>query len=280
MTCLLCTRVPTAGHLCATHADRLADTLIAIEREAELLSAVPSMAVASGGRSGTLASHKAPARLDAIALADPRPWTDSALGVLASWARVVREDRSLSATGAATVTTERRLLSTHLPWLLEQPWVDDLHRDLTALLRSLQRANGTAPEPPAGRCPMPHDDGTECRGPLWPQPTTSHAWRPLADRCVRTRVTTTGGPITCATCGATWTGPDLARLALILEDQAREARRPHTPDGRPMLRADELVAQGYATSVSAVRVTAHRRGHRATHGHYDPALFDRQEATA
>jgi hypothetical protein len=279
--CVLCRRrTATVGYLDSTCLDRLADTLHAIERETQLLSAVPSLAAPTGTRGGTLASHRSPARIDAITLTDPRPWTDSALGVLHTWADTIRRDRSLDRTGHPTIASERRTLTRHLEHAATQPYIEPLAADLTALLRRLRHANSTPTPTPVGTCPNTYA-GEECGGPIWRQPQTHTMWRHEGDRCTRSgTIALHDGPATCARCRATWTGPDLARLALILEHQQREQQRPHTPDGRPMYTATELVHQGHATSVSAVRVTAHRRGHRAVSGHYDPALFTPQETTA
>lgn len=67
------------GLLCTAHFDRLADMLREIEDEAAMLSAVPSMAIRTGSGGGSLASERAPARLDVLAFRDPqtRRWTRS-----------------------------------------------------------------------------------------------------------------------------------------------------------------------------------------------------------
>jgi hypothetical protein len=270
VTCVLCARrQPDVGYLCAVCHDRLAQQLLDVQREAELLSAVPSMQQAAGTRSGTLASHRSPARLDVLVLTDPRTAADEhgtlgLLGVLGSWARIVREDRDLRIDAAVTVASERKLLSVHLQWIAAQPWVDEFAAEVSGLLRQMQRANGTQPDPPAGRCYLPTDSGASCDGPIWVDHAAGHAH--------------------CSWCRNTWDGHDLHRLALILEQQEaeaeREARRPRTHDGRPMLTADELVSRGYVSSVSNVRVRAHRLGVTAVDGHYDPAALTPCKASA
>jgi hypothetical protein len=172
-TCVLCARQATTGYLCTADLDRLSQQLLDIQRESELLSAVPSMQAATGSRGGTLASHRSPARLDVLVLTDPRTSADETgtlgvLAVLASWARAVREDRQLAWPQRVTVASERRLLSDHLDWVAAQPWVDELAAEINALLRQLQRANGTAERraKPVGVCPTLYADG-ECGGRLW-----------------------------------------------------------------------------------------------------------------
>lgn len=276
MTCPLCQRrTPETGLLCAPCRDRLGRWLHDIEAEVQLLSAVPSMAQAHGTRGGTLAAHRAPARIDALTLADTRPWTDSALGTLHRWANRIRHDRHLVTELRPTVTTERRLLTRHLDHAAAQPYINDLAADLSALRAALRRTNTAPTTAPIGTCPMPH-----CTGPIWRQPQQHTMWRTTADRCTAHTITLHDGPAQCAHCGTTWTGPDIARLTLILEHEKREAARPHTHDGRPMYTAAELVHAGHASSISNVRVRAHRAGHRATHGHYDPQLFTDSKATA
>lgn len=60
------------GLLCDAHFERLDDMLRAIEDEAAMLSAVPSMAIQTGSGGGSLASERAPARLEVLAALDPR----------------------------------------------------------------------------------------------------------------------------------------------------------------------------------------------------------------
>jgi hypothetical protein len=100
------------GLLCIAHFDRLADMLRQVEEEAAILSAVPSMAIRTGSGGGSLASTRAPARLDVLVHRDTRRGTGKSeteddelaagktlpvLDVLHSWARVVREERGLTA---------------------------------------------------------------------------------------------------------------------------------------------------------------------------------------
>jgi len=277
MTCVLCTkRQASRGLTCDPCLDRLAQQLHDIEREATILSAAPSLARPNGTRGGTLASERAPARLEVLALTDPRDVLDnrepsSVLGVLHAWTRVIRDDRRLSWPQRVTVASERRTLATHLQWAAEQPWIDELAGDLADLLARLRRANLTGGPPPVADCHMIRVDGTPCGGKVWRRPARSITWRVLPDRCERITVDAPDGPAHCDTCGGHWDDPhEMTRLELIAEQDKREARRPRTDDGRPMLTADELVAQGHVSSVSNVRVRAHRLGVRAVNGHYDP----------
>jgi len=272
----------TVGQLCDAHLERLAQTLRDIETEAAIVSAVPSFAVKTG-RTGGLASHRAPAVLDAIVATDPRRgWgtddplsyddTASVLGTLHAWASHIRGERNLDHHGPLTITNERDLLSRHLDYAAAQPWAGDFYREMRALLIQLLRTNGNEPERPAGRCYLPIENSRAtddangraritdsiCGGPIWIDDAHGHAH--------------------CGDCKATWDGAQLAHLHYELEKAKREAARPHTDDGRPMLTAQELVDRGLSSTLVNVRVTAHRRGHTAINGHYDPAIFQKVNA--
>lgn len=265
-----CKRHAVIGYLCRGHFERLGAMLRDIEDEAAILSAVPSMQQRVGSGKGSLASERAPARLDVLVHTDRRRGTgrsetdDDAnaagdtlpiLDVLHSWARVVREERGF-VPGSVTVTGERDLLTRQLEWIAEQPWVDECYGDLSRLLGQLRACNGTAPEKPAGRCYLPDVDG-ECGGPIWVDQVAGHAY--------------------CGRCRATWDGPQLALLNHEMQQQRREAARPRTDDGRPMETAEEIAAR-IGKTVNAVRILASRSGMVSTDGHYDPALFVKESA--
>lgn len=249
-----------AGHLCNNHYGKLADTIRDIVLETEQLSAVPSMAI-TNSRGGSLASHRAPARLDVLTLTDRRrnaaglgDWdhtryddTPEVLDTLGSWARVVREERGLMSDGAAYVTTEAALLTKHLSWIAEQPWVDEAYDELRKLLTTLKRVNGDPDDKPIGRCYLPQHDGT-CNGPIW--------------------LDTIQAVAHCGHCGEHWTGTQLAHLNWEME----MARRPHV-DGQPMRTVAEL-AQTHSTTQLAMRRRLNRNGACSVDGYYDPRLAD------
>lgn len=66
----------------------------------------------------------------------------------------------------ATLTGERELLSRHLRWVAEQPWVDEFYDELHALLAALRRANNSQ-RVPAGTCGTLLSDGSSCTGQVW-----------------------------------------------------------------------------------------------------------------
>jgi hypothetical protein len=298
-----CQRFPAVGLLCRGHLERLYAMLVEIEREAAILSAVPSMAVRSGSGGGRPAAERSPVRLDVVAMRDRRtrrwepdeqprytppapksfgPWClfcehetctawragrrrdlhddeydagsanlASILEELHNWARLVREERDLAPVEQITVMGERLLLTRHLDWIAEQPWVDEMYADLTKLRAQLKQLNGTQDEKPVGRCYLPAEDGP-CDGPIWVDDAAGHAH--------------------CGRCRETWDGPQLAMLSWELEQQRAELARPKTADGRPMLTVHEIAAK-LGKTVNAVRIIASRERLVSVDGHYDPQAF-------
>lgn len=205
------------GLLCENHLQKLSAMLRDVEDETIHLSAVPSMQQQTG-RGGSLASERAPVRMDVVAFRDARtqrwirddapnvtppapkscgPWclfcehesctawragrrrdmhddehdagsdrVMSVLGVLHGWARIVREDRMLTPPEKITVVGERALLTVHLAWCAEQPFIDEMYAELAELLADLKRTNGTY-EAPVGDCESLQPDGSMCGGKVW-----------------------------------------------------------------------------------------------------------------
>jgi hypothetical protein len=198
----------------------------------------------------------------------------SVLGVLHSWARIVREDRELSAPNRVTVTSERDLLSRNLEWIAGEPWIDECYSDLRELLESLKALNHTEDDKPAGTCFLLTETGA-CGGRIWRKEEARVVWRVMDDRCSREPVTLNDGPAYCERCNTKWEGEDLARLNLILEQQKAELARPMTADGRPMLTAAELCSK-LGMRWGTLRTKASRLGVKAVRGHYDEEWFTRK----
>jgi hypothetical protein len=301
------------GYLCDGHYERLRATLREIEFEAEHLDAAPSMAVRLGNGHSGLASERANGRLNVVAMNDKRTtphharpagpscptcwhdtcivirrWQDaydaqavelmSVLGTLHQWGRIVREERDMSGPERITITGERDWLDRQLVWCGEQPWIDELYDDMHKLLRQVQALNATGPDKAYCTCPV-ITGGQPCRGEVWVHDELQPVWRRYWDRCAATWEQAPGAAV-CNTCGASWASPaEKARLKRMVSDAADELSRPCTEDGEPMLTAEELVAQGLASSAGNVRVIAHRNGVVSVGGYYDPRLFgDRASA--
>jgi hypothetical protein len=254
------------GLLCVAHFDRLADMLRQVEEEAAILSAVPSMAIRTGSGGGSLASTRAPARLDVLVHRDTRRGTGKSeteddelaagktlpvLDVLHSWARVVREERGFTSQAAVTISGERDVLTRALDWIAEQPWIDEMYVEVRQLVGQLKAANGTQDEKPVGRCYLPNEAGI-CDGPIWIDTAMGHAH--------------------CGRCQQTWTGAQLLLLSEQMELDRIERARPKTEDGRRMLTAEEMCTH-LGIRLGAFRVRAHRMRIVSIDGHYDPELF-------
>ena len=230
--CVICGKQTHIGYLCRPHLERLGVMLREIEDECALIDARPSMAVAQGNRGARLASQRSPGRLDAIALMDVRTtpyaprvagpacrdcthgtctvmrsWENaraanadrlvSVLGTLASWARLVREDRELAWPDRVTVMSERRTLTAQLDWIAAQAWIDEFASELKDVLAQLRAVNGTNEVRPkaVGLCPTLYDDG-ECGGRLWPDDIR--------------------GDVGCDKCGRVFTPEELRHLGEML----------------------------------------------------------------
>ncbi len=149
---------------------------------------------------------QAPMRLEIVDLLDERHgrrWNGTApaddrrgvLGILESWARLVREEKNITTSETATVAYEAATLRRHLLWIAEQPWITELYDDIRDLHRQLADAVGDYRPKPVGVCGVVTEDG-ECGGPLMP------ARYAVGVHCTR--------------CGASWTENDLERLGLVI----------------------------------------------------------------
>jgi hypothetical protein len=182
----------------------------------------------------------------------------SILGVLESWARVVREDRALAVPEQVTVASERRTLTAQWDWICEQPWVDEFVGELRTLRLQLKACNGTQDDKPYGRCYLPAEDGP-CGGPIWLDVANGHAH--------------------CGKCRQTWDGEQLAMLKWELDRAREEAARPRTQDGRRMLTAQEM-ANRLGIKLGAFRVRVHRNPVATVDGYYDPKDFQTRAPTS
>lgn len=203
-----CQMTADVGLLCDRHLQELNRWLHDVENESRYVDAVPNTGKPdSPGGGGAPAFTRTPVRLDAVVLTDHRQGTGWAededdrraagptapvLVVLRRWADRVREYWMLTPPSRPTVRTEQLLLTDHLDWCVRQPWIGRMHREIGTLRAALVRVNGGEDTRPLGECPT-------CRGPLMPDQAR-------------------------AVCGDnpahSWSGADLARLALTIRKDA------------------------------------------------------------
>lgn len=278
---------------CESHRDRLYDELRGIlDTVARIAIRPAATGTPGGGRSGTLASQRSLLDLESLALAGPIApgeittsdgWDEHhPVAVVGSWARLVREERAITPpAGPASLTTDVDLLIRQLDWCCAQPWIDDMAAELGDSFARVRRADPDRHRPgDEGRCPIVGDGPAGTCGGRLQRDRGTVPWLVRADRCERVAVDAPAGPIRCQRCGATWaTESDEARLRVMRADVARDALRPRTDDGRPMLTAAEL-AQQHGIKVSAVRMRLSRAGMRAVNGHYDPDALKRPTSRA
>lgn len=148
----------------------------------------------------------APIRLDVVDILDQRPSPldgdsrSKALAQIASWARLVREDRRLAdETGNDSLvyphardmwffSRDINVLRVHLSWVCEQPWVDEFHAEVKERRREILQAWGESNPKPIGRCPaeLIKDGQVQTCG--------ATLWAPIYGDVVR-----------CSRCKASWT---------------------------------------------------------------------------
>ena len=117
-------------------------------------------------------------------------------GVLVGWARIVSEEQSI-ALPKANVTAVARYLTKHLPWLIDQPFIDELFNEVDDAIEGCRRAlTQREPTLTIGTCPGMLTDGSPCTGVLMVTPL---------DRV-----------IACKVCATAWEAETWPRLGLLL----------------------------------------------------------------
>jgi len=116
--------------------------------------------------------------------------------VLVGWARIVSEDQGI-ALPKANLKAVARYLTKHLPWLLDQPFIDELFNEVDDAIEGCHRALvQREPTLTIGTCPGTLTDGSPCTGVLM--------------------VTTLERSISCKVCSTTWEADTWPRLGLLL----------------------------------------------------------------
>lgn len=213
--CLTCAdrgkqRHTAQGYLtCTPCADRIADTLTEIrQRHATLATPEALLPAITDDTRKTGYASQSPARDRVIAMLDTRTTAmrpgdpHSVLGVLRSWAELLREDTNQTTPAEpTTVDSETKALQAWLDWITRQPWVADLADELRQLRDQLRSETGEPNPKPVGHCinTWHNPDGhlVECEAPLF---------APRAGTAIR-----------CHACHREYDGLDLVKLELAQE---------------------------------------------------------------
>lgn len=193
------------GYACRRHYHWIDRTLQQIEELFALTDDVLLPGPSGDPRSGTRVGSPAPGNVGIMALTDgrARPVRQAAdedddlipdlPGTLASWTRLVIEERETTDEFYGTVSESVRILRRERLWIVQQEWLDDYAGELHDLHRAVSRAVGDTMWPkPIGKCP-------NCSAPIYPTIGVDEAH--------------------CRRCKASWTGVHVARLRLIHESE-------------------------------------------------------------
>jgi hypothetical protein len=117
-------------------------------------------------------------------------------GVLVGWARIVSEEQAIALPKPDLIAVAQ-YLGRHLPWLLDQPFIDELFNEVDAAINGCRKALADRePTLTIGTCPGTLTDGRPCTGVLMVTPI---------DRV-----------ITCKLCATAWEADTWPRLGLLL----------------------------------------------------------------
>jgi hypothetical protein len=156
------------------------------------LAAVDLLDVRRGRRNGEALAAMLEAGADPITAAKGDGWR-GVVGLLHSWAGVVRDAKRITPPDRATVTGEAAFLLRHSLWIAEQPWVSDFYREIKRLDSGVADAVAEWRARRIGKCPN-EPNGKPCSGPLMPSDD---------------------GGVHCPRCGRTWNDGQLRHLGLV-----------------------------------------------------------------
>lgn len=150
-------------------------------------------------------------------------WDRDGLAMLYSWERTVRDERHLTAPALldyagsqlGEIRTVCTFLITHLPWIAEQPWADEMVREVIEIHRAGAIALRALP-PRRGRITCPGDDpetGDICNETIWlPDDLADYVRQPGEHAPKRT--------LYCHNCTSTWSFDRLLRVAIAVDPRA------------------------------------------------------------
>lgn len=188
--------------------------------------------------------------------------------MLGEWVRLVAEERHVAVPDYADPVTTGRFLTTHHMWIIEQPWIDDYHREL----RELAGTARVLLYPPKGnnrtQLPCPLTDTEGCTGTL----RSVSAKGDGEEEGVFTDV------VSCDSCGFVLTADQFRTYRRQL------AKKVGTEDSDQVLVTEEdallwALAEGLRITGPTIRQWA-SRGHIGRHERSGRVLYDLDELKA
>ena len=204
MTCVGAhdTDPPLAHHglICSRCHGRLARALDDIATLYPLLEELLIPGSVNGGGARSKPGSRPACDLDVADLRDARGTVHAEVS---GWARIVIEERQLAAR-PLDVEQAARLLTIHLDWISEQPWVDEALVEICDAAWTIRRVCHDLPEPPIGTCTDvdPRGQADVCGGPL----------RIHSDAQVS---------VVCGRCGSSWAEADLPNILRVVQPSRR-----------------------------------------------------------
>lgn len=156
------------------------------------LAAVDLLDNRRGRRHGEALEAMLEAGVDPVSARTPDGWR-GVVGLLHSWAGVVRDAKRITPPTRITVAGEAAFLLRHSLWIGEQEWVGDFYREIKRLAESMADAVAEWRARQIGKCPA-EIQGKPCRGPVFPSDD---------------------GGVHCPRCGATWNDQQLRMFGLV-----------------------------------------------------------------
>lgn len=105
-------------------------------------------------------------------------------GVLASWARLVAEERGIAPPAGPQVVRTAPWLTVHIDWCAGNRWVDEMLTELRACTGRARAMLDPARRLPTGeRCRVTDEDGEQCDGTITMRQSHDEVWKAVCSHC-------------------------------------------------------------------------------------------------
>jgi hypothetical protein len=136
----------------------------------------------SSGSSGPRVSGSSSARLPINPTASEHQC--QIVGVLASWCKLVADERGIATPAGPEVWRTAPWLTVHVTWCAANPWVDEMLAELRQLAgRARSIADPTRKLPTGERCRTVFEDGERCDGSIVMQLDRDDCWTAWCPEC-------------------------------------------------------------------------------------------------